>query len=321
MVSYSKESETVVSRIDKAQSHLQWLEDRETYRDNRRIDENGMTHCRMRSLRLSLMFSLSQQSGILAGRVANYPKCALLDMHGVTGIVLQCRAVNTSFGVEMTKCGAQPVFQSNDRKYTVGRDGWTMQTFSPCIWSGSMVSFNGVTSQYHDGAWVPMNVTTTMCHYDAMAQYNYTADQSYAFFHGLETQEIQPMNLMGELSGLLCEDSVQVLDDVLQQEKDVNLWNLNLGVFDAIKSAFFVVFCLFLVIVVVYAGHRTGCFKCCGVFCKCCCSLFTREKKLNRPALDYVANQDVVLPLTGTIYTAGSMPPAGAPRRVTLRRS
>ncbi|GAV06110.1 hypothetical protein RvY_16142 [Ramazzottius varieornatus] len=42
----------------------------------------------------------------------------------------------------------------------------------------------------------------------------------------------------------------------------------------------------------------------------------------NQPfQLDYVANQDVVLPLTGTIYTAGSMPPAEAPRRAILRRS
>ena len=75
-----------------------------------------------------------------------------------------------------------------------------------------------------------MQISTKMRHFPLMAKYNYTADLSYSFFHEMESSELQAMNLMGELSGLMRQDSGKLLEDVLSKVHDDNHLSVYLGI-------------------------------------------------------------------------------------------
>jgi hypothetical protein len=212
--SYVKGSDPGMEReldyLDHLQPHLQWLEDRITEMVNTNAQRLQVENCHLLRSKLRDVLLLSKTSPLLASQVMGYQSCSALEMHGKTGILRQCRQKFANFSAETTACGPQPIFKDGNLSYTIGKDGISLQPFSPCFWTGQFVNFNRTSFEWHANDWIPLHMSILPPNLLPFRLFNYTIDDSREFVTRYQKPEAIAMNLFAELSRLVPKSTIRM---------------------------------------------------------------------------------------------------------------
>ena len=135
----------------------------------------------------------------------------------------------------------KPVGSLDNKTSTIGRDGFSLQPFSPCFWTGSVSNFNGIAFEYHNDSWFPVHISEKSDHIRFLSMFNTTSDHVGLMLKDFQKTEAISMNLLAELSGLVQERGGTILSDVIQEISDKHNLDIHLTFFDKLKTFAFVV--------------------------------------------------------------------------------
>ena len=116
------------------------MEDKAIERENILAKEIRQVYCHVKRLRKYQAILLAQSNGLAAAKALNIKdKCSRVQVYGENLLLKQCQHKTTTFSAMKTNCGFEPF--ANGSK--IAKDGYTLITFQPCYWQGSIVNFNG----------------------------------------------------------------------------------------------------------------------------------------------------------------------------------
>ena len=83
----------------------------------------------------------------MAAEAMGFPECHTLYSVGNATRVSECPSKRVKFKLVDMHCGAQP----KCKNFTIGLDGKTLKSYSPCYWKNKIVNFEGSLYKYLGG--------------------------------------------------------------------------------------------------------------------------------------------------------------------------
>ncbi len=208
-------------------THEQYKVEIETEHENKLASEIRQVYCQFIKLKRNQALLIAQSDGLLAGQALDMPKCTRIQSIGSSLLLQQCELKNVSIQAEESKCGFQPLVEYNNRKYTLGVNGWSLHNYQPCFHSSSIININGVPSRWvikdNIGHWEKeptafhLKNLNLIKEFDTLIinDYNYAIKDNYAF----NKHDLEPINVLKDLIGHIQIGSSNTVGNVIQTER------------------------------------------------------------------------------------------------------
>ncbi|KAK4045288.1 hypothetical protein OUZ56_032826 [Daphnia magna] len=186
---------------------------------------------------------LAQSNGILAASAHGLPICTRLQGFGQAMTLQQCETKRIFISAKESKCGFQPFFTYEDKNCTIGVDGWSIHPYSDCFCKTHLVNFNGFHHTWEnnstDGEWVKQKANIHMPNLDLITEFEelHLNDFDYSLkSHPVhETMEMEQLNILNDLVGLMQESNSKSGSDKVMSEKQDNHIGTMFSWFDTLK--------------------------------------------------------------------------------------
>ncbi|KAK4013889.1 hypothetical protein OUZ56_026441 [Daphnia magna] len=173
---------------------------------------------------------MAQSNGILAASGLGLPICTRLQGFGQAMTLQQCETKLIFISAKESKCGFQPFFTYEDKNCTIGVDGWSIDPYSGCFWKTHLVNLNGFHHTWEhnstDGEWVKQKANIHMPNLDLITEFEELHlndfDYSLKSHPAHKTMEMEQLNILNDLAGLMQESDSKSVSDIVMSEKQDN---------------------------------------------------------------------------------------------------
>ena len=231
-----------------------------TDNENQMASEIRSVYCQVAEIKRNQLMTIAQISPILAAITMGMKHCERIEGHGVSLLLQECKLIHIDIGMfQSHRCGAQPVFHYGEKRFTIGKDGFSMhrinddETGDWCFWlNNHFVNINGKThfwkhkhGNMSDGKWEEQPPTVHGSHVALVKKYDYLPLNDYDFeLRGLsyhEKSEFEQLNILMELSGRAQQFSSDHIGAIVSSEtKEGHAQDL----FSWTKTLRIIVFCI-----------------------------------------------------------------------------
>jgi hypothetical protein len=155
----------------------------------------------------------------------------------------QCETKRIFISAKESKCGFQPFFTYEDKNCTIGVDGWSIHPYSDCFWKTHLVNLNGFHHTWEhnstNGEWVKQKASIHMPNLDLITEFEELHlndfDYSLKSHPAHETMEMEQLNILNDLVGLMQESNSKSVSDIVMSEKQDNQIGTMFSWFDTLK--------------------------------------------------------------------------------------
>ncbi|KAK4045790.1 hypothetical protein OUZ56_033780 [Daphnia magna] len=210
--------------------HEQYKISIETEHENKLAKEICDVYCQLSKIKKTQAVILAQSNGILAASALGLPICTRLQGFGQAMTLQQCETKRIFISAKESKCGFQPFFTYEDKNCTIGVDGWSIHPYSDCFWKTHLVNLNGFHHTWEhnstDGEWVKQKASIHMPNLDLITEFKELHlndfDYSLKSHPTHETMEMEQLNILNDLVGLMQESNSKSVSDIVMSEKQDN---------------------------------------------------------------------------------------------------
>ncbi|XP_045027913.1 LOW QUALITY PROTEIN: uncharacterized protein LOC116932457 [Daphnia magna] len=293
-------------KFDISKMHEQYKISIETEHENKLAKEIRDVYCQLSTIKKTQAVMLAQSNGILAASALGLPICTRLQGFGQAMTLQQCETKRIFISAKESKCGFQPFFTYEDKNCTIGVDGWSIHPYSDCFWKTHLVNLNGFHHTWEhnstNGEWVKQKASIHMPNLDLITEFEELHlndfDYSLKSHPAHETMEMEQLNILNDLVGLMQESNSKSVSDIVMSEKQNNQIGTMFSWFDTSKILIlsiigFIVFIISLRILII-------------------CDPFTRIMEKIRQARRlrrYGITTEEAHELTSMIPNSGTQPP------------
>ncbi|KAK4015087.1 hypothetical protein OUZ56_030077 [Daphnia magna] len=293
-------------KFEISKMHEQYKISIETEHENQLAKEIRDAYCQLSTIKKIQAVILAQSNGILAASALGLPICTRLQGFGKAMTLQQCETKRIFISAKESKCGFQPFFTYEDKNCTIGVDGWSIHPYSDCFWKTHLVNLNGFHHTWEhnstDKEWVKQKANIHMPNLDLITEFEelHLNDFDYNLKRhpAHETMEMEQLNILDDLVGLMQESNSKSVSDIVMSEKQDNQMSTMFSWFDTLKILIlsiigFIVFIVYLRIFII-------------------CDPFTRilEKiRQTRRLRRYGINMEEAHELTSMIANSNIQPP------------
>ncbi|KAK4017537.1 hypothetical protein OUZ56_032949 [Daphnia magna] len=290
-------------KFDISKMHEQYKISIETEHENKLAKEIHDVYCQLSTIKKTQAVILAQSNGILAASALGLPICTRLQGFGQAMTLQQCETKRIFISAKESKCGFQPFFTYEDKNCTIGVDGWSIHPYSDCFRKTHLVNLNGFHHTWEhnstDGEWVKQKASIHMPNLDLITEFEELHlndfDYSLKSHPAHETMEMEQLNILNDLVGLMQESNSKSISDIVMLEKQDNPLGTMFSWFNTLKILIlsiigFIIFIVCLRILII-------------------CDPFTRIMEKNRQARRYRINMEEAHELTSMIPNSSTQPP------------
>ena len=221
--------------------------------------EIRQVYCHVKRLRKYQAILLAQSNGLAAAKALNIKdKCSRVQVHGENLLLQQCQHKTTTFSALKTNCGFEPFANGS----TIAKDGYTLITFQPCYWQGSIVNFNGHSYKYSNDTWTLIQPNVNIDSLHLIDQFKALPDKELEYFIQMHAAQhsppIEQINIFGDLTAQMTLTNSDTLVPLLKTTDHSEMLNWTFGWLRYLKIAFCVLISLLIVI-----PSITCCVRCC----------------------------------------------------------
>ena len=183
-------------------------------------EEIRQVYCQTFDTQRHQLFLLAKTNGLMAARTLNLPICYRIESNGQTLILQKCQQQKIEMSMKETKCGFQPYFVTQDNKsYTIGKDGWSLQAFSDCFWTNQFVNLNDHAYSFIKGNWTRQLANIPLWKINLVDSFKNlpltNLDFSFRHHPSHDTQSLEQLNVLTELISKLQETNSDSLSDLV----------------------------------------------------------------------------------------------------------
>ncbi|XP_045027918.1 uncharacterized protein LOC123471081 [Daphnia magna] len=236
----------------------------ETEHENILAKEIRDVYCQLSTIKKTQAVILAQSNGILAASALGLPICTRLQGFGQAMTLHQCETNRIFISTKESKCGFQPFFTYEDKNCTIGVDGWSIHPYSDSFWNTHLVNLNGFHHTWEhnstDGEWVKQKENIHMPNLDLITEFEELHlndfDCSLKSHPAHETMEMDQLNILNDLVGLMQESNSESVSDIVMSEKQDNQIGTMFSWFDTLKILIlsiigFIIFIVYLRIFII----------------------------------------------------------------------
>ncbi|KZS06419.1 Uncharacterized protein APZ42_030137, partial [Daphnia magna] len=198
-------SDKIIIEISKM--HEQYKISIETELENKLAKEIRDVYCQLSTIKKTQAGILAQSNGILAASALGLPICTRLQGFGQAIRLQQCETKRIFISAKESKCGFQPFFTYEDKSCTIGVDGWSIHPYSDCFWKTHLASIH-----------MPNLDLITEFEELHLNDFDYSLKSHPAH----ETIEMEQLNILNDLVGLMQESNSKSVSDIVMSEKQDN---------------------------------------------------------------------------------------------------
>ncbi|KAK4007241.1 hypothetical protein OUZ56_012401 [Daphnia magna] len=215
----------------------------ETEHENKLAKQIRDVYCQLSTIKKTQAVILAQSNGILAASALGLPICTRLQGFGQAMTLQQCETKRIFISANESKCGFQPFFNYEDKNCTIGVDRWSIHPYSGCFWKTHLVNLNGFHHTWEhnstDGEWVKQKASIHMPNLDLITEFEELHlndfDYSLKSHPAHETMEMEQLNILNDLVGLIKESNSKSVSDIVMSEKQDNQIETIFSWFDTLK--------------------------------------------------------------------------------------
>ncbi|XP_045030955.1 uncharacterized protein LOC123473721, partial [Daphnia magna] len=230
-------------KFDISKMHEQYKISIETEHENKLAKEIRDVYCQLSTIKKTQAVILAQSNGILAASALGLPICTRLQGFGQAMTLQQCETKRIFISAKESKCGFQPFFTYEDKNCTIGVDGWSIHPYSDCFWKTHLVNLNGFHHTWEhnstDGEWVKQKASIHMPNLDLITEseelHLNDFDYSLKSHPAHETMEMEQLNILNDLVGLMQESNSKSISDIVMSEKQDNQIGTMFSWFNTLK--------------------------------------------------------------------------------------
>ncbi|XP_045027903.1 uncharacterized protein LOC123471074 [Daphnia magna] len=230
-------------KFEISKMHEQYEISIETEHENKLAKEIGDVYCQLSTIKKTQAVILAQSNGILAASALGLPICTRLQGFGQAMTLQQCETKRIFISAKESKCGFQPFFTYEDKNCTIGVDGWSIRPYSDCFWKTHLVNLNGFHHTWEhnstDGEWVKQKASIHMPNLDLITEFEELHlndfDYSLKSHPAHETMEMEQLNILNDLVGLMQESNSKSISDIVMSEKQDNQLGTMFSWFNTLK--------------------------------------------------------------------------------------
>ena len=256
-----RESDHFIDRLTESLylNHHYYMEDKAIERENILAKEIRQVYCHVKRLRKYQAILLAQSNGLAAAKALNIKdKCSRVQVHGENLLLQQCQHKTTTFSALKTNCGFEPFANGS----TIAKDGYTLITFQPCYWQGSIVNFNGHSYKYSNDTWTLIQPNVNIDSLHLIDQFKALPDKELEYLIQMHAAQhsppIEQINIFGDLTAQMTLTNSDTLVPLLKTTDHSEMLNWTFGWLRYLKIAFCVLISLLIVI-----PSITCCVRCC----------------------------------------------------------
>ncbi|KAK4045620.1 hypothetical protein OUZ56_033307 [Daphnia magna] len=201
-------------KFEISKMHEQYKISIETEHENKLAKEIRDVYCQLSTIKKTQAVILAQSNGILAASALGLPICTRLQGFGQAMTLQQCETKRIFISAKESKCGFQPFFTYEDKN---------------CNWSRWMAHtsiFRLLLENSFDGEWVKQKASIHMPNLDLITEFEELHlndfDYSLKSHPAHETMEMEQLNILNELVGLMQESNSKSVFDIVMSEKQDN---------------------------------------------------------------------------------------------------
>ncbi|KAK4006572.1 hypothetical protein OUZ56_011726 [Daphnia magna] len=217
-------------KFEISKMHEQYKISIETEHENKLAKEIRDVYCQLSTIKRTQAVILAQSNGILASSALGLPICTRLQGFGQAMTLQQCETKWIFISAKESKCRCQPFFTYEDKNCLIGVDGWSIHPYSDCFWKTHLVNFNGLHHTWEhnstDGEWLKQKANIHMPNLDLIMEFEelHSNDFDYSLksHPAHETMEMEQLNILNDLVGLMQQSDLKSVYDIVMSEKQDN---------------------------------------------------------------------------------------------------
>ncbi|KAK4037729.1 hypothetical protein OUZ56_029758 [Daphnia magna] len=210
-------------KFEISKMHEQYKISIETEHENKLAKEIRDVYCQLSTIKKTQAVILAQSNGILAASTLGLPICTRLQGFRQAITLQQCETKRIFISAIESKCEFQPFFTFEDKNCTIAVDGWSIHPYSDCFWKTHLVNLNGFHHTWEhnstDGEWVKQKASIHMPNLDLITEFEELHfndfDYSLKSHPAHETMEMEQLNILNDLVGLMQESNSKSVSDIV----------------------------------------------------------------------------------------------------------